>query len=37
MLFTSDEVLTALKTFLIEKNLDSWEKTTRAMKKDLYI
>ena len=37
MLFASDEVLNALGEFLKDKTLDNWEKTTRAMKKDLYI
>lgn len=37
MLFASDEVLSALDEFLRDKTPHNWKKTTRAMKKDLYI
>lgn len=37
MLFASDEVLDALNTFLKQKNIENWQITVRAMKKDLYI
>lgn len=37
MLFASDEVLSALNAFLKDKTIENWKRTTRAMKKDLYL
>jgi hypothetical protein len=37
MLFAPDEVLETLKIFMEKKDLASWKKIARAMKKDLYI
>lgn len=37
MLFASDAVLSSLLVFMKDKNPDNWQRTVRAMKKDLYL